>query len=375
MKIDGVKLNWATECFQWQRLLNRRRIAFVKLFSRAEIYEGFVQPNNAGDWNRQAVIILSGERCGEIMPMAFWFCVADRLSRRAKLCSVRFATEDEMLKFCLYGFSAAYRFQTKTIQTRSGRNVLALREIEQIDIPNPIEWHPVELCSQMAEFNDKRKELMLCSLQEETDACLQKSLGMKEAKDPLTMEVQWQFENHAHHVTGMRWDHARDFSPRSNLVEAWVKSGIYEVHPLEDLLADTNESRDPHFAPRRDRILLPRSIARYGIDPALSLISGLDRVSSRGINVSLCKKIDWCYAVYYLYSRIARLYLEGVSGAGRLQDGDFRLIPIALPPLGEQESVAAAIDDIVRLRRNREQEVERLKDNIANQVQKELHYE
>ena len=365
MKVDGIKLNWTAESFRWQRLLNRRRIAFEKLWSCAEIQRGFVQPDNAEDLNRRAAVVLSGEWCGEILPMAYWFRIADKLSRKAKFCSVRFATEDEMLKLCVYGFSKSYKFQVGVIQTQSARNILDLQGIAQIDIPNPAEWHPIELYSQMADFNGKRMELLLCDLQAETDTCLQKSLGMMEVNDPLATEVRWQFENHAHHVTGMRWDHARDFSPRSNLVEAWLKGGIYEVRPLGDLLVDENENR----------ISLPRSISRYRIDSALSLMSGLDRACSRGFNVNLRETINWRYAVYYLYSRITRLYLEGVSGTERLQNVDLRSIPIALPPLNEQIGIASAIDGIVRCRRKREQEVWRLKGDIGDQVQKELYYE
>lgn len=277
-----------------------------------------------------------------------------------KYAKVDFTETQTRETFLVYSCSKLYRMCIDAMSRRcSGTGALSTKDIASIHVPD-FDIDKIAVIDKyskiIAEIQSEREVI----LQESLDTIIQESLGLDYAQKPLNRMTKWCFECHAHHVTGIPWDHAEDMEPLTGLTKTWFKTTRWPMFAVSDLISYKNASSNDHILYVSRKHPLPDGIF------AICLPAGVSHRNYAAFNMRNGVNLE--YLIAFLKASYIQDYFKAICWYGDSQISRFLSLPVVLPTMDIQSNIVALLENAknqwLKSSRSRQEILVEIKNNV-----------
>jgi len=323
---------WTPEFIEYSNFVDRNKQRLVPLESLASI--DILRKAVGLDIEKDGDCLfasLSGQDVGSVSTFA------GVLQRQVpeKLVRLSFVKIADKELFLCYSLTNAYKNGLLSIlQGHGGRNTLSQGEFGRVLVP----CMDKSIISRVAILYEAISSVQSTSVPTSegvADEIMQKELHLDRSKSPEVIGTKWAFERHAHHVTGLSWDHARDLEPLTLLTESWLLTSNYPCKRMEEVVCV--ESRGGC-----ESILLPYDFTKLN---RVSVASEKEVSKSRYMRRCwLMPGVDAEYVCSFLKTEFVYRYLNATRYYGHTLVQEILSTPIILPDKSIQRNIVSQIN-------------------------------
>lgn len=325
--------SWTPESIRYEAFLreNKNRITLL-----GEIASISVLSNKYASTNKDVRSLFFSMSGGQ-MGMVWTFDGFLHNGIRGKYSRLDFAREADYNAFLVYSVTSMYRlFVQLRMEYTGGSKTLHVRDL--MDIPVLMIGTEKECqVEEVANEIEHVQKTILPAPDEILDRIIEKELRLDAAQSPTIKNTKWAFECHAHHVTGLSWDHAKELEPLTCSTRTWLESSKLPLVAFKDIVSLGATSYEGS-----NGIYIPRNLAK------LSQISigaeGPNGVQRGWYKFCLVPNVDVNYIRYYLRSGFIKDYLCAMSNYGHSFLDNLMDVPIVLPEKSRQILISQSID-------------------------------